>query len=1119
MHLLILACVVTVLFSQHSFATSDWPVTTYGNHRYSIPIPQAARLSVAFVATINWRRTGSDLNISKSRILTQTNEMSDLANVVVLNSSRFSATIAIDARNITTENVYIYYYPFIRSGSVYGMQVTYLNSSTAPIPTAATLQWRKALANGIANLPHVEPNDCIYQARTPFDSFTDLERTSNLTEVNTMLQLNKDPVLVFPEPRSKQIRMLWHSPYASAPTLPDLPVSWTSQGPSLTLDAGHFKNGEYITFQIGLYASTTSLTSVTIGTVTPFYRISSNSMKQTNSFLPSIAANLLTCFNLDGVDVYGDTFTLKYSVPHMQVGALIFGLDAPKSNVLPGKYSGNVTLLLDTIEKTINIQFTIEDTARVSQSGDTNLTALTRTRWINSKAGITTEPPKRFSFGIVIDKEKNTLTTWNTIITLSKTGLPSSLIRKGKEQKDDLLAKNISMLNETMLSSCSSIVWGSNSNKENVTWSVDCSLQIVVGSLDADGTMLFEIQLQKTETDSPISLNLPFKEKAVPFMMGFGKQGGYRRKWNWRWWKGTIEDSNGASVNTYSDNLLWIGSTEHGVRIKLLGPEEKWLGALNRVSTPPVSWGGYPMTNITTPTNVGGFSLGLMCRAPNCTIYSGGANVSLPDNNGIVNVKVFRGSPLNASSTTTSFRFELLLTPSVELNTSAHFTNQGRYYQYEPDNAPVKNASFFLNAGVRVVNIHQGLPVLNPFINYPFEEVATKPLTTMSSELHDAGAKMKLYYTTRELSDHTAEIWMLKALRQEILDGPGATPSFRNTAGKSGGASWLQEHLDSHYSVCWSTPSYNLAKDGMLDAAVCDNGDAHQRWSNYYVTGLEYLVQNPPYIDGLYLDGVAFDRNTMKRCRKVMDNVKEGCLIDLHSGDNFNPLYGSVSPAVQYMHLMPYFDSVMFGEGYQTGYDQPANVLDGGGPDWWLIEVSGIPFGLMNDMLGQSKSQLWRGFVFGCVTRLPYSHIVDNQQVWKIWDDWKLNETTMSGWWSNTPMVRAVAVEEDDEEVSLCGTAVVATAYSIPGVHTVVALASWANTSVVCDFDVDWKQIGLNETTTITAFAPQVPLVPIPSTGFFFQNASTWKIDGGKVRGVVTKPMRGWVFVLNHKQK
>lgn len=62
-------------------------------------------------------------------------------------------------------------------------------------------------------------------------------------------------------------------------------------------------------------------------------------------------------------------------------------------------------------------------------------------------------------------------------------------------------------------------------------------------------------------------------------------------------------------------------------------------------------------------------------------------------------------------------------------------------------------------------------------------------------------------------------------------------------------------------------------------------------------------------------------------------------------------------------------------------------------------QISGIPFGLMNDMLGQSKSQLWRGFVFGCVTRLPYSHIVDNQQVWKIWDDWKLNETTMSGWW------------------------------------------------------------------------------------------------------------------------
>jgi hypothetical protein len=41
----------------------------------------------------------------------------------------------------------------------------------------------------------------------------------------------------------------------------------------------------------------------------------------------------------------------------------------------------------------------------------------------------------------------------------------------------------------------------------------------------------------------------------------------------------------------------------------------------------------------------------------------------------------------------------------------------------------------------------------------------------------------------------------------------------------------------------------------MMDNAVCDV-DRHsvtQRWSNYYVAGLEWLVSRPPAMDGLYL--------------------------------------------------------------------------------------------------------------------------------------------------------------------------------------------------------------------------------------------------------------------------
>ena len=46
------------------------------------------------------------------------------------------------------------------------------------------------------------------------------------------------------------------------------------------------------------------------------------------------------------------------------------------------------------------------------------------------------------------------------------------------------------------------------------------------------------------------------------------------------------------------------------------------------------------------------------------------------------------------------------------------------------------------------------------------------------------------YYTTRELSNHAAEIWMLRALGDEIMDN-GSGPNdhgYRNVGGGSGGA-------------------------------------------------------------------------------------------------------------------------------------------------------------------------------------------------------------------------------------------------------------------------------------------------------------------------------------------
>jgi hypothetical protein len=87
----------------------------------------------------------------------------------------------------------------------------------------------------------------------------------------------------------------------------------------------------------------------------------------------------------------------------------------------------------------------------------------------------------------------------------------------------------------------------------------------------------------------------------------------------------------------------------------------------------------------------------------------------------------------------------------------------------------------------------------------------------------------------------------------------------------------------------------------------------------------------------LYLDDVAYDRQILKRMRKVMDAARPDCLIDLHSNTYF-----SKGPAIQYAEFFPYIDKLWFGEGFQ--YDRMP-------PENWLVEVSGIPFVLMGDML------------------------------------------------------------------------------------------------------------------------------------------------------------------------
>ncbi len=145
-----------------------------------------------------------------------------------------------------------------------------------------------------------------------------------------------------------------------------------------------------------------------------------------------------------------------------------------------------------------------------------------------------------------------------------------------------------------------------------------------------------------------------------------------------------------------------------------------------------------------------------------------------------------------------------------------------------------------------MVNIHHA-NAINPYINYPFFHLDQQK--AYIEEAHAKGIKVKLYDTIRELTYHAYELFALRSLGDEILND-----------GEGGGHSWLQEHLGGHYHAGWH--AY-----GVDDAAILDKGTS--RWTNYYIEGLAWLAEHQK-IDGLYLDDIAFSRETVKRLRTVL---------------------------------------------------------------------------------------------------------------------------------------------------------------------------------------------------------------------------------------------------------
>ena len=345
--------------------------------------------------------------------------------------------------------------------------------------------------------------------------------------------------------------------------------------------------------------------------------------------------------------------------------------------------------------------------------------------------------------------------------------------------------------------------------------------------------------------------------------------------------------------------------------------------------------------------------------------------------------------------------------------------------------------------GATIINIHHAED-LYPFINYPYLDENVPALRRLVEDAHAQSKRLKLYYTTRELTKNLPEFWALFSLDGEIIY-PGPAEACTTIINPRGPDPWLKANLKERYIPAWLNRIDEGPFAGELDLAVITTPDS--RLNNFYIGGLDWMLAHLG-IDGVYVDDSALDRVTMRRARTLIDAYRSGGRIDFHSWNHFNPMAGYANCLNLYMDLLPYIDLTWIGEG--RNYERM--------PDHWLIEISGIPYGVCGQMLAGGGNP-WRGMVYGITNRAGW--LGNPEELWKFWDAVDIGSTRMIGYWDPQSPVRS-----DNDLVK-------ATLYAGPD-RSILAVAAWGESDQTCSLNVDWKAIGYGASTctlTIPAIA------------------------------------------------
>lgn len=734
----------------------------------------------------------------------------------------------------------------------------------------------------------------------------------------------------------------------------------------------------------------------------------------------AIPAGQFTCFNTGGTDWTGRPLRIACSVPKGKVQALWCGVQVP-ATARPGQYVGLVTVAPERpASRRFKLRLTVSQ-EMLGDAGDGRPWRHSRLRWLNSRLALDDEVVAPYT---PLEVENDSIRCLGRRVVLGANGFPSRI--------QSYFAPEMTRLQEAPREVLAAPIELIVSDDRRKVWTWQAQQTAFSGQ--ADGTVTWHSRGRA----GPVSMHCQGRMEFDGFL--------------------------DFVVRLKAEETTRLGDVR--LDVPLLRSAARYMmgmGVKGGRRPPRLNWKWDPKNNQDSvwlgdvnaglqlalrdqhyrrPLNTNFYLLNPLVMPDSwCNRGRGGCEL-LQIGADRVLLSAYCGPRTMAAGETLCCNFSLLITPFRPIDPKRQWATRF-YHRYRP-------VDEIAATGANTINVHHATEI-NPFINYPF--LRPRQMKAYVDRAHARGMKVKIYYTVRELSNHAAELFALRSLGEEIF-----------FAGKGGGFSWLQEHLGSDYIAAWFVAR-------LQDAAVINSGSS--RWHNYYVEGLRWLVENVG-IDGLYIDDVAFDRTTMKRVRKVLDRGRRGALIDLHSANQFNVRDGYASSANLYMEHFPYIDRLWFGEYFD--YDAP--------PEYWLIETSGIPFGLMGEML-QDGGNPWRGMLFGMTSRLPWAG--DPTAIWKVWDDFRIDQAQMYGFWAPSCPVKTGHPD------------VPATAYVKPQ-QVLIAIGSWAKRDVRLRLKIDFAALGLD---------PDKALLKAPPVKDFQPQARFRPTDPIEV-----KAGRGWLLVL-----